>query len=437
MSVRAGLAGACRAALGAGAGLACAVLLLASGQSQAAVVQRITAVVNDEVISAYDLQQRMRLVISSSGINPTPEVIGRIEQQVLRALVDERLQLQEAKKESITVDTVEVERALMGLAQQNSMTIDDIRKMLAQGGVDYSTLRDQIRAEIAWSKLVNRRFGGRVVITEEQVDAELNRALENFAKPQYLLSEIVLRVDQPEQDDDVRRTAQRLYEQLQQGASFPALARQFSQSSTSGLGGDLGWMERDQLDPALQAALDRLTPGQISAPVRTIRGYHILALRQRRDQTGEVGAAPSKDVTLKALVQPLPHDADEETIDAALDRVHEASKKLRGCSNIDAVAASERGFVVADLGRLSIDQVQQPLRDMVERMDAGDVTIPFRASTGAQVIVVCSRAVEMVTTPVTPPSREEIEARLYNQQISMMARRYLRDLRRDAVIEYR
>jgi peptidyl-prolyl cis-trans isomerase SurA len=403
----------------------------------AAVVQRITAVVNDEVISAYDLQQRMRLVISSAGLNPSPEIISRIEQQVLRSLVDERLQLQEAKREDITVDSFEIEQALNGLAEQNNMTANDIRSMLQRAAVDFSTLRDQIRAEIAWSKLVNRRFGGRVVISDEQVEAEFSRALDSFSKPQYLLSEIVLRVEQPEQDDEVRRTAQRLLEQLRQGASFPALARQFSQASTAGLGGDLGWMERGQLDPALQAAIDHMAPGQISQPVRTIRGYQILLLRNRRDSSGEERTALASGVTLKALIQPLSTEPDKAEIEAALDRVHAASQKLRGCSNIESVAAATPGLAVVDLGHLSIHQVAAPIRDMVANLEAGDVSPPFHSSSGAQVLVVCSRDMETTKTPITPPTREEIQARLYNQQISMMARRYLRDLRRDAVVEYR
>jgi peptidyl-prolyl cis-trans isomerase SurA len=437
MSVNRRFAGLLRAALGRGACLALACVLLAPASGHGTVVQRITAVVNDEIISAYDLQQRMRLVISSAGLNPTPDVVSRIEQQVLRSLVDERLQLQEAKREDITVDDFEIEQALTNLAQQNNMSANEIRSMLQHSAVDFSTLKDQIRAEIAWSKLVGRRFGGRVVISDDQVETEYNRAVQSFSKPQYLLSEIVLRVEQPEQDDEVRRTAQRLIDELRQGASFPVLARQFSQSSTSGLGGDLGWMERDQLDPALQTALDHMSPGQLSPPVRTVRGYHIVVLRNRRDASGEEGAALTTGATLKALLLPLDAKADEAAAEAAMDRVHAAGEKLKGCTNVAAVAASEPGMTALDLGHLSINQVTEPLRQIVANLEAGEVSPPFRGAGGAQVLVVCSRDMETTKTPLTPPTREEIQARLYNQQISMMARRYLRDLRRDAVVEYR
>ncbi len=431
------LAGLFRAALGRGAWLALAWVLLVPAAGQGAVIQKITAVVNDEIISAYDLQQRMRLVISSAGINPTPDVVSRIEQQVLRSLVDERLQLQEAKREDITVDELEIEEALTNLAQQNNMSANEVRNMLLHSAVDYSTLKDQIRAEIAWSKLVSQRFGGRVVISDVQVEAEFNRAIQSFSKPQFLLSEIVLRVEQPEQDDDVRHTAQRLADELRQGASFPALARQFSQSSTAGLGGDLGWMERDQLDPALQAALDRMSPGQLSPPVRTIRGYNIVVLRNRRDASGEEGAALATGLTLKSLVLPLDANADQASAEAAMDRVHAAGEKLKGCTNVAAVAASEPGMSAVDLGHLSISQLTESLREVVADLQAGAVSPPFRGPGGAQVLVVCSRDMETTKTPLTPPTRQEVQARLYNQQISMMARRYLRDLRRDAVVEYR
>jgi peptidyl-prolyl cis-trans isomerase SurA len=412
-------------------------VLLAPPAAHAVVVQKISAVVNDEVISAYDLQQRMRLVISSAGLNPAPDVIGRIEQQVLRTLVDERLQLQEAKKEDVKVDEVEIEQALGNLAQQNNMSANEIRIMLQHSAVDFSTLKDQIRAEIAWSKLVNKRFGGRVTISDDQVEVEYTRAIQSFSKPQYLLSEIVLRVDQPEQDDEIHHTAQRLSDELRQGASFPALARQFSQSSTSGLGGDLGWMERDQLDPALQSALDHMSPGQFSPVVRTVRGYNIIMLRNRRDASGEEGAALATGATLKSLLLPIDAHADKATADAAIDRVRAAGEKLKGCTNVEAVAAANPGMAAVDLGHLSIDQVAAPIRELVANLVAGEVSPPFRGPAGAQVLVMCSRDMETTKTALTPPTREEIQARLYNQQISMMARRYLRDLRRDAVVEYR
>lgn len=400
-------------------------------------VQRITAVVNDEVISAYDLQQRMRLVISSTGLAPSEEIISRIEPQILRTLVDERLQLQEAKKEEITINNLEVEQALGDLARQNDMTTNDIRMMLLDSHVDFYTLLDQIRAEIAWRKLVNRRFGGLINISDDQVDAEYERALNSFSKPHYLLAEILLRVEQPEQDDQVRRTAERLAQQLRQGASFPALARQFSQSSTAGIGGDLGWVERDQLDAALQAALDHMSSGQTSAPIRTVRGYHILLVRNRRDESGEESMGAAKSAVLKSLILPLPDDADQNMIEAAMDRVSAAGQKLQGCTNVEAVAASSGGLSALDLGRVAIDQVAEPIRELVANLGVGEVSPPFRGPGGAQVIVVCNRDVATTKVPLTPPTREEIQIRLYNDQISSMARGYLQDLRRDAVVEYR
>jgi peptidyl-prolyl cis-trans isomerase SurA len=437
MNANRGLASVFRAALGWGACLAAACALLAPVPGRGAAVQKITAVVNDEVISAYDLQQRMRLVLSSTGLAPSEDVISRIEPQILRSLVDERLQLQEAKKEDITIDSLEVEQAFLDLARQNDMTVEDIRKMLLSSNVDFSTLLDQIRAEIAWRKLVNHRFGGLVNVSDDQVDAEYERALKSFSKPHYLLTEILLRVEQPEQEDDVRRTAERLSQQLRQGASFPALARQFSQSSTSGIGGDLGWVERDQLDPALQAAIDRMSSGQTSAPIRTVRGYHILLLRNRRDESGEESMGAAKSAVLKALMLPLPPEADQDTIEAAMDRVHAAGQKLEGCTNVDTVAASSGGIAALDLGRVAISQVAEPIRELVANLDVGEVSPPFRGPGGAQVIVVCNRDVLTTKVPLTPPTREEIQIRLYNDQISSMARGYLQDLRRDAVVEYR
>ncbi|QQP88025.1 peptidylprolyl isomerase [Skermanella sp. TT6] len=263
-------------------------------------VEGIAAVVNDDIISMSDLSARLQLALVSSGLPGTAEVRQRLTPQVLRSLVDERLQMQEASRANISVTDKEIDDAFGRVAEQNQMKRDQLEKMLSSQGVPRSALESQIRATIGWGKLVQRRLRPSIEIGEEEIDAVLRRIEANAGKPEYLAAEIFLAVDSPEREEEVRRLADRLVEQIGQGASFPAVARQFSQSAGATNGGDLGWVQQGQLPDELDSALRDLRPGQASRPIRSLTGYHILLLREQRT-TGTV--LPPRDQILGALGQ--------------------------------------------------------------------------------------------------------------------------------------
>jgi len=217
--------------------------LLAAWPVNSALTQEalgIAAVVNDEVVSAYDLEQRVALIVSSTGVDGSGEAGKRLREQVLRTLIDEKLQMQEAKRLEIVADPKEVDETLSGIAEQNRMTTDQLRETLERSGVSIDSLLTQIRAEIAWSDLVRKKFLSRISPGDEQVDEVLARMEANAGRPEFLVAEIFLSVESPDDDEEVRRSAMRLVEQLQQGAAFNAVARQFSQAATAATGGDLG-----------------------------------------------------------------------------------------------------------------------------------------------------------------------------------------------------
>jgi peptidyl-prolyl cis-trans isomerase SurA len=262
----------------------------------------IAAVVNDDIISISDLTARLQLALVSSGLPNTPETRQRLTPQVLRSLVDERLQLQEASRTNVSVTDKEISDALGRVAEQNRMEREQLEKMLASQGVPRSTLEDQIRSTIAWGKLVQRRLRPSIEIGQDEIDQVIQRIQANAGKPEYLAAEIFLSVDTPEREDDVRRLADRLYEQIGQGASFPAVARQFSQSAGASNGGDLGWVQQGQLPEELDSALKQLRPGQATRPIRSITGYHILMLRDER-AVGAANSLPPREQIMNSLGQ--------------------------------------------------------------------------------------------------------------------------------------
>jgi peptidyl-prolyl cis-trans isomerase SurA len=262
----------------------------------------IAAVVNDDIISMSDLTARLQLALVSSGLPNTQETRQRLTPQVLRSLVDERLQLQEATRANVSVTDKEINEAFGKVAEQNRMQRDQLEKMLASQGVPRSTLESQIRSTIAWGKLVQRRLRPSIEIGQEEVDQVIQRIQANAGKPEYLAAEIFLAVDAPEREDDVRRLADRLYEQIGQGANFTAVARQFSQSAGAAAGGDLGWVQQAQLPEELDSTLRQLRPGQASRPIRSITGYHILMLRDER-AVAAANSLPPREQIMNSLGQ--------------------------------------------------------------------------------------------------------------------------------------
>ncbi len=193
----------------------------ASAQQGGANVQRAAAVVNDLVISTFDLDQRTRLVLSSAGGAQGPEAQARIREQVLRTLIDELLQLQEAEKAEISVGEKDVDEALARIAQQNNTTPQAILNSLAGAGVYAATLKNQIKAELAWSRLIEERLAPRVNLTDEEIDEEMRRIEAGATKPRFLVSEIFFAVDSPDDEARVRQNIERLFQQLQTGTPFP------------------------------------------------------------------------------------------------------------------------------------------------------------------------------------------------------------------------
>ncbi|HVH80948.1 MAG TPA: SurA N-terminal domain-containing protein, partial [Stellaceae bacterium] len=209
----------------------------------------IAAVVNDEVISVYDLISRLRMVLLSSNIQDTGEARHKAEAQVLRSLVDERLQLQEAKKQNIVATDDEINNALGQIEKQNNMQPGQLTAFIKSRGIDRSSLINQVTASIVWAKLVRRKAAETTEISDDEVDEAIKRIKEHANEAQSHIAEIFLAVDNPSQDADVRALALKLTEQMKQGARFSAVAQQFSQSATAAVGGDMGWLRPDQLPP--------------------------------------------------------------------------------------------------------------------------------------------------------------------------------------------
>ena len=267
--------------------------LLALPIGARAQTMEIAAVVNDEVISRLDIDQRLALISLSANIALSPENRPKIIPQILRNLIDERIQLQEAKRLNIVASEGEITAAVARLAAQNNIPPDQFESYITEKGGSFDSLLEQIKATLAWTKVVRQKFATSAIVTDDEINQQAERIQSNLMAPQYLLAEIGLAVENPADEEEVKQLADRLVQEILGGAGFAPLARQFSQTASAPSGGDLGWIKRGQLPPALDQKLSLMMPNQVTKPIRTNDGYVILFLRDLR--TPEAGSSPPID----------------------------------------------------------------------------------------------------------------------------------------------
>ncbi len=254
----------------------------------------IAVVVNEDAITMADVKDRMRLIMLSSGFPDTDEIRQKLAPQIIGSLVEEQLKLQEAAREDIDVSLEEVSAGFAQLSQQNNFTAEQFQKILADAGVNIATMERQIKSQIAWGKVVQKKFRPRIVIGDSDIDAFIAHIEATKGKPEYLLAEIFIPVDKPDQEADAKSFVQNLVAQARsQKIPFSKLAQQFSRAPGAPKGGDLGWMQEDQLADELAAAVTGMEKGSVSDPVRSARGYHLLLLRDVRIITDE--SIPSRE----------------------------------------------------------------------------------------------------------------------------------------------
>jgi peptidyl-prolyl cis-trans isomerase SurA len=422
-----------------------AAVIDATAEKEALNTNSIVATVNDETISDFELRQRVALYLALQGINQqlTPEQRTRVRGQILEVLEAEKLQLQEAQKKKITVSPLEVDKRINGMTQDYHFTIDQLRQNLKNAGASEEALRAQITASIAWQKAVQDEYSDRVNVTPEMVDAEMQRYAEGANKPHYRVLEIFLPVDNPEQDTKVKKDAEEVENQLHQGAPFSVVARQFSQHPSAATGGDMGWINEGQLAPELNAVLDKMEVGAVSDPIRSTGGYYILGLRERQepmgtkiDQVPTGPTGPAGTLPLARLLFPVDPRGPKEQIEQIMKVATQIQRAYTGCGQLDELHKKMTGTVYMDLGEAKLAELSPQIQEAMKVTKPGEAAAPFLSDAGVEMIGRCDKRVEVKTAYVMP-TRSQVEDQLFQTQIAALARRYLRDLKRDANIQVR
>ena len=394
-------------------------------------VRVATAVVNGDVITGTDVDQRMALVVSAARGEVPEEELARLRQQVLRNLIDETLQIQEAKAQEIEVGSADVEQRYARLAQQNfGQDTAAMDQYLQSIGSSASSLKRQIEGELAWQRLLGRNVSPFVNVSDEEVNEQLARLEAARGTEEFRLGEIYLSAT-PESQATVARNAEQIIEQLRQGGSFQGYARQFSEASTAAVGGELGWVRPAQLPPALADAAAQMQPGQLVGPVAIAGGYSILLMIDRR----QVLTADPRDATLslKQISIGFPEGSTQEQATARAQMFAQAVQSMRGCGDAENVAARIGADVVTNeqiRARALPEQLQATLLDL----QVGQTTQPFGSvEEGVRVLMLCGRDDPEVAGG---PDFETLMRQIEDERVGKRAQRYLRDLRNDAYITY-
>jgi peptidyl-prolyl cis-trans isomerase SurA len=387
----------------------------------------VLATVNDSVITGFDLRQRMLLLIAQTQVQPTQENLPAIRQQALNLIIDERLQNQELDRYAdLKATDAEVEEELTAMASEVGATAEAYVQSLAQFGIRPSTLREQLRTQIGWQRLVGGRFQSRARVSQGAVQAALRQATEAALKKQYLIGEIYIESARVGGQQAALDGATQLVQQMVQGAPFQAVAQQFSAAPSATRGGDAGWVVEGTVQPALQQAMDQLSAGELSRPIPVEGGVYILYMRDKRD------GSTSSLAQIKQMMVELPETATEAQVAAASQRL-EALRPQLTCDNILARATSEQGLLGTDLGEADPANLLPQFQQVARSGAVGSISTPIRTQLGVHLVAVCGRR----AGGAEAPNAQQVENRLFGQNLATLGRRYMRDLRQDAAIEFK
>jgi peptidyl-prolyl cis-trans isomerase SurA len=386
----------------------------------------LVVLVNDVPITSYELRQRMLLLIAMTQVQPTEESLPAIQRQALNNLIDEKLQSQELARYEVEIPPEDVDAEIAMIAQSAGITPEAYLTYLAEAGIRPETVREQIRVQTGWQALVRGRYGPRARVGRNQVDQTVQRIAASASRPQYLVGEIFLDASRVGGQQAALNGANQLVQQIIQGAPFMAVARQFSAAPSAASGGDAGWLIQGEVPQGLQTALDNMEPGQLSRPIPVEGGVYILYLRDKRD-----GSATSM-VNLRQVMIELDPDASDDAVAAATARLNDLRVGLT-CDNILDRSRAEPDLLGADLGESDVDDLAPQFQQVARSAEVRSISAPVRTPLGVHLLAVCDRR----AGGPEAPNFDEVESRLRGQQLSMLARRYIRDLREDAHIDFK
>jgi peptidyl-prolyl cis-trans isomerase SurA len=386
----------------------------------------IAARVGDAIITTHDVETRLTILFLSSKMPEDERVKDQLRQQVRELLIDEEVQRQVAKREEVDIDDAEIKKTYTSIEKRNNIAPGQLIPEMEKKGIDETTLKKQILATLGWQQVIQKKYRDQMMISDADIAITKARMARNQGKTEYYLSEILLFVNVPSQEDEMAKNAQTLYDQIVKGARFESVARQFSQSATAANGGTIGWLVADQLPPDVQKVITRLDKGGVSQPIRTQMGYKIYKVNDQR----LVGVVMENQTLMDVFQTIVPFVDDAKAAEAAL----EIKETVKDCASAEALA-KERGYTASGYSRgITVGKMPKPVQEQVMKLSQNQTTPPMPMDNTLVFMTICQQNNPQYTNTVVDADSENIKRALFSERATQLSQQLLRRERENAVI---
>lgn len=395
-------------------------------------VTRIVAVVNGDVISNQDVSDRTRLFALSTGLPMSQDLLDRLRPQILQQLIDEKLRMQAVLRRKIVVPDKAIADAIRQIEQRNGLPPGQLEKKLAADGVSLRTLIDQIRTQLGWSEVLRQQLGDEAKVSDAAVAEQQKLQAQLVGQPEFRVGEIFIPVEDPAARADAERFAETVISELRKGAAFPVVAAEFSQTQNALQGGEMGWVQLNQLDPAVAQLVQEMPVGAISNPIAVPGGFDIVALQGKRQIGNDISTVLSIRQVFLPFTEPLNPQTPTAQQQAMLQKAHSISASTHSCDQMEQVAKANNSPRPANPGDVRLDTVSPPaFRQMLATLPLDHASEPLVANDGIAVVMVCSR--EQKNLALLTPA--EVRQQILAQRVELASRQLQQDLRQKATIQ--
>lgn len=401
------------------------LIMLAAQSVWAESSSKILIIVNKDPITEHDLTQRIKLVTFSAGGQIS--ITDGQKAEILNSIVQERLQIQAAKLKKIEISDKEVNMALADMGKDNNMNLEQLVALLKSNGISKETLASRVRAQIAWARYIRQQYAPMVFVSETEAEKALQKMKLNTATKQYLLSEILLISSGKSLDTDVEESAKAILKNLKSGAKFDVLAQQLSKSASAANGGDLGWINAEQLEKAIADKITKLPIGQASEPIKVNGGFKIIKVRDIR-HTGKVGP-DDLEISFTQAIFPVTPNSDPSEIDAIAPNIQQVME----CKSTKEFTqkATTYNASVQDMPHIRATNMPDQLRQLLKSTPVGQCAQPVMTPNGLVVTFVCDKR---QPKPIVH-TKDDVLGNLEQERFSRQAAREIQKLMSSAHIE--
>ena len=387
----------------------------------------IAAVVNDEVITTHDVQERRDLVMLTSGIPVTPENQKRITPHILQTLIDEALQMQEAKRQSITISDEDVTKALDAVTLgRQPLAAGELKKILAEKGLSQRSIENQVRAQLAWQKVVQRKLRRNVSISQDEIARAQQTQAAAPGTTELRITALSVPVSDAASEAAAMKTADDIALKLKTRPDLVAVAEGYLHRTDVKFSAPV-WIAQDTLQPVLLHALRDLKPGDITPPLRAGGGIQLIQLLDRQVNKPQ---ADNTEIAIKQISIPVPAKRDQKSIaklKAVAEKLHahpgDCSSETLPPTDLPATAS----FARTKMGALTPQQ-----RSVINHLQVGEVSMPLPAPEFVRLVMLCEK-IEPAAGNL--PDADAVRQRLFAERIELEAQKHLRNLKRDAFID--